>query len=69
MPDSQTITIKQSMRFQRGTCIEKNQLNQIQNRRLAAIIDFIMRNILNVRCHEGICPEKYQHAKGAIVMI
>ena len=40
---------KQNIRFQVGICLEKCQLDQVldqvKNGRLAAIIDFIMRNI------------------------
>ena len=43
--DSYTITIKQNVRFQGGICSEKYQLNQIQNGRLSATIDFIMQTM------------------------
>ena len=42
MPDSQTITMKQNVRFQKGISPEKCQLDQIQNGKLEAIIDFNM---------------------------
>ena len=37
--------MKQNVQFQGGICPEKSQLNQIQNSRLEAIIDFDMGNI------------------------
>ena len=46
VPDSQTICMKQKVRFQVGICPEKNQLDQIQNGRLSVIIGFnIMSDI------------------------
>ena len=44
-PDSSTITIKQNGQFQVWVRPEKCQLDQIQNDRLVAIIDFNMCNI------------------------
>ena len=43
--DSLTITIKQNVRFQVGICHETLQLDQIQNGRLSAIINFNMPDI------------------------
>ena len=45
VPDSWTITIKQIVRLQGGIYLDKFQLDKISNERLAAIIDFSMRNI------------------------
>ena len=45
MPDKWTITVKQNVWFQIGICPENFQLEQIQNGRHAAIIDFNIRNI------------------------
>ena len=43
--DSYTIIIKQIVRFQERMYLEKNQLDQIQNGRLSAIIHFHMADI------------------------
>ena len=43
--DSYTMTIKQNVWFQEGICLENCQLDQIQNGRLSAIIDYNMHNI------------------------
>ena len=45
VPDSLTITMKQHVRFQVGICLEKFQLDQIQNSRTLAILYFNMPDI------------------------
>ena len=48
MPDSWTITLKQNVRFQGGLWFEKIKLDQFQNGRLSAIINFNMPDIWQI---------------------
>ena len=44
-PEKNSTGIKQNVRLQGGICTKTFQLDKIKNGRLAAIIDFNMRNI------------------------
>ena len=50
VPDSSTVTIEQNVRVEGGMCSKKIQLDQLQNDRHVAIIDFNMRTIWKYLC-------------------